>query len=1629
MAVGLSANKAQEYLAKVRSSFSRFGLTVSCINSPTSVTISGEENQVDSLKSFLQEDGIFARKLQVNVAYHSPQMEEVAEKYLALIGKLKMNNSNTSVKMISSVLGRLVTNEELCQASYWVKNMVSPVRFMEALQYLCSQSRAKLTKKLDGSHRKAVVVEHLIEVGPHPALQRAIRDTMEGIPRGKSIGYDSVLRHSTSASKTMLELVGNLFALGVNVNLRRANDPELVSTPSRITLADLPEYPFDHEQSYWYESRISKSHRLRSHGPNELLGTPSQDWNPLDGRWRYVIKAADLPWIESHKVNNTVVYPGAGIVVMAIEAVYQMIDPQRYVVGYELRDIVFQAALDISSSPEGLETQFSLRTLKDAQDTDDACYEFTVFSFTANAWNENCHGAIKIQYESSEAMDDKGAQAETLAYYQRMWQTKTETCTEPVDCQNMYEFLDRCGLSYGLPFQAIKTSAYSSGQETVAEIQLSELPSGNTYPQHHVIHPTTLDAVAHLMFTALSKGGTKKMSTHIPTSISRLWVSSTGFNTADDSLSVSAKITTETPRNAKASFLAFSKDKKSLRIVIEDLETSVVATTPTSAETSTEEPQVWCHIDTKVDIDMLSPAEIVGWLDNAYVRTAPEPVEFHRDLTKLLYQFLLRVKNDIDATGLIITDSHLQNYVKWIKYQLEKSDCADTDLQQTQSIETSATRIKDQGAMGNLFVEVGNNIQSILRGDVDAVQLLFENDLVGNYYEEESKSSNCFPKCRKYVDVLAHKNPGMKILEVGAGTGAATEHILDTLSRHADGEIGALRYKQYDFTDISPSFFEKAGDFFSEHQHKMKFGVLDIEKAPADQGYEEKTYDLLIAASVLHVTKNLSTTLQNMRKLLKPNGKLIIHEPTTPCNIKTGFVFGLLPGWWLGTEDNRILSPALTEENWNDLLKSSGFSGVDFVLRDYQDDLCHQTSVLVTTAKDESKHPSPIPDTLIIVEEGATVQKSIAEKLKSGLVSYGQSTSRIISVHEAALSPDLGKFLIIFLVESEQPFLQHLEETSYMALKSTLISARNVLWITAGGGLSGGNPGFGIIDGFARALRLEMNNLKLVTLALEDNQGDQDRYVEAIIRVTNESFTESCGESYEREYTEIGGMLHLKRIVEANYLKSSIAEKLASRRSTVQRLGDSELLELDILTIGQLETLEYVPDESAQEELQANEVEIQVKAIGLNSMDYFMTEGKESKMGFGSECAGNICRVGRESSLKPGDRVCMYGRNVFKTLARSTQDLIAKIPDDLDFDEAATLPRGLLIASYMINKVARLQKGESVLIHEASGSIGKAAIRLAQLIGADVYATASTKEDMRELVELHNLFAEHVLSNSSFSVQVKDITDGRGVDVILSNTKNQGFLDSWDCIAPFGRLLLIKQSDGSASRVLPLNNIPSNVTLTQVDPESVLRARPSQIHTSLQSIANFGAIKTSQTQIFPYKASEVQQAFEKLREIDHKGRVVVRVDENYEVAVSFLTQISNYCHKPLISLDPQVTTAVKPTYSFPSNATYLISGGLGGVGRTIARWMVSRGSKNLILLSRSGPRTDAARDMLAEMRENGVCVEVPSCDVTDHYALQTTIAECSEKMPPIKGCVQGSMVLNVRFYSTLHMCITLLMII
>ncbi len=303
LAVGLSEVAALPYLDQICLRFGENRVTVACINSPKSITLSGEELQIDALKSLLDNDGIFARRLQVNVAYHAPQMVEIAEDYRKSIEELEIGEPlRDNPAIISSVTARQISRAETCQSEYWVRNLVSAVRFSEAIIRLTSGSRNILTKKLGGAHQKSIVVHDLIEIGPHAALQGPIKEILQTIPRGKEVTYSSLLTRRASALDTVLHTVGRFHCMGYPLNLDEVNGVVKSLGRKPVALTNLPEYQFDHSQNHWHESRLSRDYRLRKAPRLDLLGTPATDWNPLEARWRKYFHVSETPWVLDHKV-------------------------------------------------------------------------------------------------------------------------------------------------------------------------------------------------------------------------------------------------------------------------------------------------------------------------------------------------------------------------------------------------------------------------------------------------------------------------------------------------------------------------------------------------------------------------------------------------------------------------------------------------------------------------------------------------------------------------------------------------------------------------------------------------------------------------------------------------------------------------------------------------------------------------------------------------------------------------------------------------------------------------------------------------------------------------------------------------------------------------------------------------------------------------------------------------------------------------------------------------------------------------------------------------------------------------------------------------------------------------------
>lgn len=303
MSVGLSESQAKVYIDQAASARNTKDVTIACVNSNRNVTLSGDKTRIEELKQRFDDDNVFARVLNINVAYHSPHMDAIAFDYANSIRNLEARRDSLCCRMISSVTGNAVARSELSSAAYWVANMVSRVRFSDAMKQICDESARQARKKLDCSHRDHLCVNMLIEVGPHSALQGSIRDNL-GEVSAKTIRYSSTLTRNCEATNTFLTMLGKIHCLGYPVDVGSVNRLATDSDPSPMT--DLPEYPFDKSQVHWQESRISERYRTHPSGKLDLLGKAVPDWNPMEAKWRNFIKVSDMPWVEDHIVSETV---------------------------------------------------------------------------------------------------------------------------------------------------------------------------------------------------------------------------------------------------------------------------------------------------------------------------------------------------------------------------------------------------------------------------------------------------------------------------------------------------------------------------------------------------------------------------------------------------------------------------------------------------------------------------------------------------------------------------------------------------------------------------------------------------------------------------------------------------------------------------------------------------------------------------------------------------------------------------------------------------------------------------------------------------------------------------------------------------------------------------------------------------------------------------------------------------------------------------------------------------------------------------------------------------------------------------------------------------------------------------
>lgn len=1479
MSVAVSEQEAEAYINEAVPQFRKGDLAIGCVNSPTNVTLTGDEDCVDMVKSLMEKKRLFARKLAVQVAYHSKAMTDIASKYAALIDNISPGayegKSRYTPTMFSSVTGRVVPAATLSQPQYWIENLVSKVRFSEALIATDLWIR---TDRISSNDSKSACI---IEIGPHSALRRPVKDTITGLD------YTSALQNGHSSLVTSLHLAGYLHCKGATLNLPSINNVDRRNQSLRM-LTTLPEYPFNHSQRHWVEGRISKELRFRKQARHELLGIPLPTSQTASAKWRNVIKTVDNPWIRDHKSNDSILYPASGMIVMAIEAMRQLVGRSRPVRGFMVKEIFIHRALLLTLETEGVETEISLNLPKGSGKDLLSSADFHISALLNGEWADICEGSIATDFEEVPAEMANGDEENALLQHRRkIHRQGVVRCRTMVEStRRLYEFAAATGYGFGPTFQTLHGVSHSGDADAAATVYLGEwkdkVSKGARITQEHLIHPTTLDGVFQGTIIALTKGATESVPTMVPTRIRSLWISNELLEYSDaDSLSVHSHLTFQGFRESEFSILALNTVDNKPCIAIEGYRITAV----NNATSRYHDWRRLCFgIDTRPDLEHLNTKQLENLCDTGLKTSGRVSDSTIRDWEVVCYDYMSAALTSLSAEGVRTQKPHLHKYIGWMKLRCQqlsgKTDSSFLSLLKELQNDTRAreqlwSRVKERSPEGRLFVTIGRQLVEMLQDRADPLEVLFKDQLLHDFYAGPGMSAN-YRKMVAYVDLLAHKNPSMSILEIGAGTGGATSPILDILRTRAesDGQQSTFRYRHYTYTDISPSFFEAAQERFREHSERMSFRPLDIGKEHLQQGYESSQYDLIIASAVLHATENIDETLSHTRQLLRPGGKLLLQEPTSPNCIRIPFIFGLLPGWWLAEEPTREWGPTLSEEGWNSAFLRNGYEGTDFCVSDNVDPNLYAMSVLVASTPPTTPSESQIDRYVVLIAYGSSLQREIASQIESA-VKEAKNCSCSISYLQNVEPDVLRNASIVSLLELDGPILAMVSEELLAKWKMVMNLARSILWITGGGGEAAQDPRMALINGFANTLRSEYHDRPFTTLALEATSA-KDTMATNVLRVLKNP------ENRESDYIQRGDMIYVSRLHDAKLLNDQIWSRLRRPEPEMHPFvsGDERALTLTIASPGLLDSLRFVEDATISLPLGPSEVLIKSKAIGVNFKDIMVAMGQLPEKVLGQECSGVIHSVGSNvQDMKAGDRVCCLVGGAYKNYVRCHVSAVSKIPDHYSFASAAALPVVYCTAYYALFNIGRLKKGESILIHSAAGGVGQAAITLAQPTGADLYLTVSTKEKKALLMETYGIPGDRFFSsrNTSFAMGIKRLTHGRGVDLILNSLSGDFLKASWECIAPLGRFVEIGKRDIESHARLSMSPFARNVTFASVDLGVVAtKAKPlmQEIMASVMALVTEGKIRPPQP-LHLYDVSRIEEAFRYLQSGKNTGKTII----------------------------------------------------------------------------------------------------------------------------------------------------------
>ncbi|KAK1141035.1 putative Hybrid PKS-NRPS biosynthetic cluster [Aspergillus melleus] len=1064
LAVGVSLEEATD-LCQLDGFRGR--ITVAACNSPSSVTLSGDIDAIESAKSVLDGDRRFTRMLRVDTAYHSHHMIPCAGPYVELLQECGITPTNpgpTAPSWYSSVNPSSEPMQVIgsLAVEYWKDNMVQPVLFAQAVETALASS---------GPFALA------LEIGPHPALQGPFNQTIAEVSTG-NVPYSGSLKRGGDDIEALASSLGFIWTyLGpAAIDLNAYEQSLFPHDEYALFMKDLPSYPWNHERSYWFESRIMRAQRERKRPVHPLLGIQGSDNTESEVKWRNFLKVGELPWLNCHKIQGQAVFPAAGYACMAWEATME-ISKDRVIRLFEIHDMAIGRPILFSQSLVGVEVIFTLFNIdRDNQDAGLLRADFSCHSCSGHEniqLIENARGTITVSYGKP--------MADTLPAENPEVPNLVDIDTEP-----FYDALADLGYGYTGSFKVIDSLKRKRNH---ARGLLQRQPT------NLIIHPAFVDGGLQALLAAMSYPGDGALwSLHIPVRVRNIRLNPYFCYLAHDEMPVFEFCAISSdfgPSGNNGNAEIYPPGSSNALLQIEG-----VKAIPLAPATAKDDRNIFSEV-------VLDRLVLDGeCISEGHVASAEE-YNLAYLLERVAHYYLRQLHLSVTSQERDQAEFHHQRMLAFAE-QIVTSVASGQHpwAKQEWAHDTKSDILKASEGYAHLIDlrimnSIGENMHSVVRGESPFLQHMVRDNMLEEFY----RHSLGFPVMNKWLARMAkqliHQYPAMRILEIGAGTGGATKLIFETIGR---------KFSSYTYTDVSPAYFDRAQQDFEQFASKMEYKILDLEKDMSEQGYSEGEYDLIIASNVLHATKNLEQTLRRVRGLLRPGGHLLMLEITNTGPMRFGFLMGGLPGWWVGHNDGRQMAPIVEPVRWHSLLQKSGFSGID-AITPASDVLPYPISIMAAQADDYrvqflrdpvfEPNPQVSLGELLILGAESLITTKLAQRIARALASKFADIM-ILNKMEHLSRPGVRiPRNVINLCDLDEPTFLRMSQDKLNLLKLLVSSAKNILWVTQGS--QGKEPYNNMSIGFTRSLRYEIPDMRLQVVDTDNVNHLDAQYVSGLL--------------------------------------------------------------------------------------------------------------------------------------------------------------------------------------------------------------------------------------------------------------------------------------------------------------------------------------------------------------------------------------------------------------------------------------------------------------------------------------------------------------------------------------------------